>query len=93
VTVYKRICLPARIAHLTASGAACLVLAACASGNMIASTDHDHDAAIDARPNAQAAKTAKQLAICDHGLARVNVEHVGRAPPQDADTRQATSIA
>ena len=56
MTVYKHIGQPARIAHLTASGAACLALAACANGNMTGLADPALGVALTARPEAQAAE-------------------------------------
>jgi peptidoglycan lytic transglycosylase len=38
------------------------------------------------------AKTAKLLGFYDHGLAKVKVEYVGRAPRKNADAGQATFI-
>lgn len=38
------------------------------------------------------AKTAKLLGFYDHGVARVKVDYVGRAPPQGADARKHATI-
>jgi peptidoglycan lytic transglycosylase len=189
---YKRNALWARIAHLMASGATTLTLAACAN-NMAGRVDPAHDVARNARPEAQAAesvarkrsapahksvaaraqplrksagysavglaswygadfhgrrtadgetfdmnlltaahrtlplpcnvrvtnlanrrslvvrvndrgpyvghrvidvsaKTARLLGFYDHGLAKVKVEYVGRAPPQNAGARETTIV-
>lgn len=60
VTVYKRIGQPTRIAHLPASGAACLALAACANGNLTGRADPALGVALTARSEARAAERIPQ---------------------------------